>query len=54
MKTIRQAEKVSRAGYGKSSTSFLCSDTRKILERKKCKIKNRAHDFECYGSSCNV
>ena len=54
---MRQAEKVSQVGSGKSSNSPLYNETKKLenfLSKQIVKIKIRVHACKCYASYYNV
>ena len=54
---MRQAEKVSQVGSGKSSNSPLYNETKKVknfLNKQILKIKIRVHACKCYASYYNV
>ena len=54
---MRQAEKVSQVGFGKSSNSPLYNETKKVknfLNKQILKIKIRVHACKCYASYYNV
>ena len=56
-KTLRQAEKVSQVGSGKSSNSLLYSKIKKnehVLYKTKARLTKRRNEFKGFGRSNNA